>query len=97
MKKNSFAIGLLIFISIFFVPMWAINKLDRAKTEEVITNHAHSLLYITREHKEMQIDIARLMQKNHKLEYRIEECEIIINSFERIVKEKYPKFIKEVK
>lgn len=97
MKKNWIAIGLLIFIFLFFTPMWAINKLDRTKTDKVINNHAHNLLYMMREHKKMQIDIARLIQENHKLECKIERYKAIIGSFERIVKKRYPNFIKEEK
>jgi len=93
--KNSLTIGLLVFILLFFTPMWAINKLDRIKTDEVINNHAHSLLYITKEHKEMQIDIARLIYNNHKLEDRLEKCEAAIESFKELIKVKFPNFIKE--
>jgi len=104
--KNSLTIGLLLFVLLFFTPMWAISKLDRIKTDEVIDNHAHSLLFMTREHKEMQIDIARLIYNNHKLEDRLEKCEAAIESFKELIKAaiesfkelikvKFPNFIKE--
>lgn len=95
--RNRFAIGLLIFILLFFAPMWAINKLDRVKTNRVIANHANSLLYITREHKEMQIDVARLIESNYKLIGRIKENEVVIDSFKHLIKQKFPNFIKEGK
>jgi len=99
--ENKLIIGLLFFILLFFAPMWAINKLDRVKTDEVINNHANSLLFIIKEHKEMQIDIARLVESNDRLEKRVEkklkEYKAVTESFTELVREKFPNFIKEVK
>lgn len=107
MIKN-IIIGFLLFILLFLVPIYATNKIHRANTDKVIDNHAHSLLYIAREHKEMQIDIAqiqidiaRLIKNNDDLERRLEKrmkkCEAIIESFRELVKQKHPNFIKEGK
>ena len=94
MKKN-ILIGFLIIIILFLAPMWATNKLHRTNTTTAIANHGNSLLFMTREHKKIQIDVARLMESNHKLEGRLRKCEVIIESFKELVKQKYPNFIKE--
>lgn len=96
MKKN-ILIGFLILIIIFFVPIWLTNKLHRINTDVAVTAHGESIIFINRKFKNMQADIARLTESNDKLKNRLKEYEAIHETFKKIVKEKFPKFIKEGK
>lgn len=92
MKKN-FLIGFLILIIIFFIPIWLTNRLHRINTNVAITNHGESLIFINRKFKDMQVDIARLMESNDKLKNRLRKCEAVNETFENIIEVKYPNFI----
>jgi len=94
MKKN-ILIGFLILIIIFLVPVWLTNKLHRTNTDRAITNHGESIVHTNREIISIQESIARLIEKEDRLNKRLKRCEAIVETFEKIVREKYPNFIKE--
>jgi len=91
--KRKILVGCLSIIIIFFIPIWLTNRYHQSLTSRAITTHGESIIFIERKHKEMQMDFARLIESNDRLEKRLKRCEAINESFEKIVREKFPNFI----